>query len=212
MFMIHLLQFSNASNGTFHLDLDSFANEQPFPLSESSPVKLAILILMIPVLCYGLKLRSLIIRYLMSPECKGPINALIWADQINGIFLGLGILLKMFALFSPIPLATALGEGFCTFAGVPISLYVAGAGSWSCAIAVFRVVFLKGTALIKERTLLVVVYSLSLVIQLGCGGMMGLLGEITAPSKLCYHFTDAEYEIMELYKVSANSFGSNIEK
>ena len=138
---------------------------------------------------------------------KGPINALIWADQMNGIFLGLGILLKMAFLLSPLPLATVLGDGFCAWAGVPISLYVSGAGSWSCAIALFRVFILKGTPLINESVLLRILYFISLAIHLGCGSLMARYGEITTPEKLCFHFTESENEIMEHYKVSFISFG-----
>ena len=204
----YLHQFSTFPNETLlNFDLASFGNEQPFPLSENWLVQLIILILMLVVFCFGLKYRFLIIRYLMSPECKGPINALIWADQMNGIFLGLGILLKMAFLLSPLPLATVLGDGFCAWAGVPISLYVSGAGSWSCAIALFRVFILKGTPLINESVLLRILYFISLAIHLGCGSLMARYGEITAPGKLCFHFTESENEIMEHYKVSFISFG-----
>jgi len=195
-------QSTNSSNETFHPDLTCFVDELPFPLTESRYFQLAILILMLVIFCYGLKLRMLIIRYLMSPECKGPINALIWADQMNGTFLGIGILLKMAFLLHPVPLAKVLGDGFCNWAGVPISLYVTGAGSWSCAIAALRVAIIKGCPLFKEETMVRILYTTSLSIHLGCGIMMAKYGEITAPVKLCFHYTDYENEIMELYKVS----------
>jgi hypothetical protein len=44
--------------------------------------QIVLLLLMLSVLIYGLKLRSVIIRYLLAPDSKSPINTLVWADQV----------------------------------------------------------------------------------------------------------------------------------
>lgn len=197
-----LFAYSVTANETFLIDNSNFVSVMPFPLNESWHFNSFILIVMLIIFWKGFKLRFLMIRYLMSPECKGAINVLIWADQLNGIFLALGILLKLVTLISPVPLATLLGDGFCDLAGLAICLYAAGAGSWSCAIALYRVVTLKCSAFINEKTLIKVLFLASLAINFGFGPYLALNGEISLHGKLCFHYSDTYNEILEVYRVS----------
>ena len=197
-----VLGFSNSPNETIKLSLSSFDDDLPFPLSEPWYLQVLILILMLATFCQGLKFRSLIIGYLMSPECKGPINVLIWADQMNGIFLGLGILLKMVIILSPFPLAEVIGEGVCDWTSLLIGLYVAGAAAWSCAIAVFRVIVLKGSTLIKEGKLLKILCFFSLGIHFGFGGLISGYNNKNVTRKMCLHYSDKKIESIEAYQVT----------
>ena len=77
----------------------------PFPLYLSPPIKILISLVLLIVLAYGSKYRYIIFSYLRAPELKmGPINYLIWIDQVNGVFLGFTILYKAIAINLPFPL------------------------------------------------------------------------------------------------------------
>ena len=193
--------FSTTQNVSDWFDFSVINESLPFPLNTSRNVQLVILMLMLTIFCGGLKLRLLILRYLLSPESKGPINALIWADQLNGIFLGLGILLKIAIILCPFPLADVLGTGLCDWTGLPICLYLAGAGSWSCAIAVFRVAIIKGNTLIKPDKLLKVLYLISLTMHFGFGYGIAINDNKNVTRKMCLHNSDIEIGNSELHQV-----------
>jgi len=196
-----LFSFPNNSNVTLQLDVTSFEDSLPFPLNEPWYIQLIILILMLATFCFGVKFRFLIIRYLLSPECKGPINALFWADQINGIFLGIEIMIKTAIMVYPVPLLQVLGQSFCDWTSLLINLYLAGAASWSCVIALFRVVVIKGTTLIGERKLAKVLFIISFIIHLSFGITNAIGDSKNATRKMCLHYSDAEIEYMDLYLV-----------
>jgi hypothetical protein len=51
-------------------------------------LKVGLFLLYLATLVQGSRLRLVIISYINSPESNlGPINRLIWIDQINGVFL-----------------------------------------------------------------------------------------------------------------------------
>ena len=111
----------------------------PFPLNLNKGWTIVITLQQILTLVFGIKLRSIIILYLLSPDTKlGPINSLIWMDQINGIFLAFAIALRMMAINSPIPLSQVFGDSFCEWIGLPGCIYICGAVVWSCFIAIYR--------------------------------------------------------------------------
>ena len=77
----------------------------PFPLYLPPSVRIVISLVLLIVLAYGSKYRYIIFSYLRAPELKmGPINYLIWIDQVNGVFLGFTILYKAIAINLPFPL------------------------------------------------------------------------------------------------------------
>ena len=60
----------------------------PFPLNCNAAVKYSLVALFTMTLIQGTRLRRVIVRFMMSPEANlGPINILIWLDQINGAWL-----------------------------------------------------------------------------------------------------------------------------
>jgi len=201
MTKILLFQFSNNSNVSLRLDLTGFEDSQPFPLNEPWYIQWIILVLMLATFCCGLKFRCLIIRYLISPECKGPINALVWADQINGFFLGLQIILKTVIMLNPVPLSEALGQRFCDWTSLLLNLYLAGSSAWSFSIAVFRVVIIKGTNLIGEVTLLKILFPLSFITHFLFAIVTAICDNKSAARKMCLHYSDAEIEYLDQYRV-----------
>jgi hypothetical protein len=111
----------------------------PFPLNYHYGWTIFITVTFTLTLVFGIKLRAIIFAYLLSPESKlGPINILIWMDQINGLFLAVGIILRMIAINSPVPLSTIFGDEFCKWIGTPSCFYLCGAVAWSCFIALYR--------------------------------------------------------------------------
>jgi hypothetical protein len=56
----------------------------------------------------------------------GPINVLIWLDQLNGLLLGLSILLKVLMMNVDAPLSDWVGSGVCEWIDLPGSVYLVG--------------------------------------------------------------------------------------
>jgi hypothetical protein len=111
----------------------------PFPLNLSIPARLSISFFFIIELILGIYLRKTIFDYLKSPETKlGPINYLIWLDQVNGLFLGVAISLRLIAMCTPTPLADIIGPVGCEWLGLPVCIYLCGGVAWSSFIGIYR--------------------------------------------------------------------------
>jgi len=69
----------------FHLELSALKSiPLPFPLNLDPIWKCAFAISLLATLIEGTKLRRLIILFINSPESNvGPINYLIWVDQVS---------------------------------------------------------------------------------------------------------------------------------
>ena len=97
----------------------------PFPLYLHPVWRFVLAISLLIVLNQGTRLRAIIISYITSPETKiGPINYLIWVDELNGILLGLSIAIRIGFLLSPYPVGSLLGNDFCKFAEFTASVYI----------------------------------------------------------------------------------------
>ena len=90
-----------------------------FPLYLKVEAKFVIILLLMLNLYFGIKYKTVIVMYLRSLDSNGPINNLVWFQQLNGICLGTVILIKMIAIISPIPLSRILGNRFCEWTGLP---------------------------------------------------------------------------------------------
>lgn len=133
------LDFYDPNNETIHFYPLEDKLSLPFPLYYPYGWSVFISAILFLTLVFGLKLRAIIFAYLLSPESKlGPINTLIWMDQINGLFLAGGIILRMLAINSPVPLSQLFGAEFCKWIGTPSCIYLCGAVAWSCFIALYR--------------------------------------------------------------------------
>lgn len=85
--------------------------ELPFPLNLSSTSKHLLSLVMILALLFGLKLRSQIFSYLRAPETKyGPMDHMIWIDQVNGLFLALVLLWRIVIVNLSMPLSQIMGD------------------------------------------------------------------------------------------------------
>ena len=148
----HFQQYKNSSDSEnyFALNFLSAENGAPFPLALSYPLRALMALSLILNLIYGTKFRMTIISYIKSPETKvGPINYLIWVDQLNSIFLSLQVLARILFLILPQSFDLPFGEKFCFAINLSGSVYIAGAYAWGCFIAIFRVLFVKAQTFLK---------------------------------------------------------------
>jgi hypothetical protein len=122
----------------------------PIPLNLSYFWRILISISLLITLVIGGKYRRIILSYINSPETNiGPINYLIWVDQMNGFLLAIIIIARIVFLLSPVPLSSVFGFNFCN-AVFSISVFYTGGGyMWGCCIAVFRVMFIKAQTFLK---------------------------------------------------------------
>ena len=112
------LPLKNSSISILFKPFGEHENE-PFPLYLSFWAQLVLTLLLSLSLWFGLTLRSIIINYLRSPDTNGPVNYLIWIDQLNGILLAIVIVVKILAINSPVPLSLIFGERFCEWIDLP---------------------------------------------------------------------------------------------
>lgn len=92
----------------------------PFPFNLSYTTRIYISLSMALVLASGLHYRMLIFRFLVLPGTnKGPINTLIWIDQLNGLFLVVNTVGRIIALILPFPMSRLTGESFCGWSPLP---------------------------------------------------------------------------------------------
>jgi hypothetical protein len=112
------LNYQNTSNPIIFKPFRDFENE-PFPLYLTFGSQLLLTLLLTLALWFGLSLRAIIISYLRSPDTNSPVNYLIWIDQLNGILLGVVILVKILAINAPVPLSHIFGERFCEWIDLP---------------------------------------------------------------------------------------------
>jgi hypothetical protein len=80
---------------------------------------------------------------MITTNTRGPVNSLIWIDQLNEFLLGFLVIYKILALHWPSPLREVFGEGFCKWITFPVCIYFSGTVIWSSLIAMTRIVYIK---------------------------------------------------------------------
>jgi hypothetical protein len=123
----------------------------PFPLSLNTYWKIVLVILYLLTLYKGTQLRVIIISYIHSPESNlGPINYLIWVDQINSCILSLTILTRIVYMILPFPLSSVVPLDVCQFFTFVGLYHMGGTYMWGTCIAVFRVLFVTAQSYLKQ--------------------------------------------------------------
>ena len=179
----------------------------PFPLYLHPVWKVLLAITLIFTLIKGTRLRKIIIDYIISPESKlGPINYLIWVDQINSIFLGINVLFRIILFLSPIPISTLIGSEICNFTEFIFLIFLAGSYAWSCYIALFRVLFIKAqkwlTDSIGIKNLLWIMLIAGTAQILFFANIILYIDEDSFLKKICYHLSLNDVIIMQDYQVN----------
>ena len=92
----------------------------PFPMSLSPGGTFLITISLLLIICMGLVLRATILAYLCEPDIHiGPINSLLWIDQLNGL-VQLGVILVIIiGVNVQNPLEDIFGDNFCFWINAP---------------------------------------------------------------------------------------------
>ena len=123
----------------------------PFPLNLDSFWNIVLVILYSLTLYKGTQLRVIIISYINSPESNlGPINYLIWVDQINSCILSLSILGRILYMVLPFPLTEVAPLEVCQFFTFVGLYHMGGTYMWGTCIAVFRVLFVTAQSCLKK--------------------------------------------------------------
>lgn len=111
----------------------------PFPLNQSTSVKVTISLSLVFILCFGVIVRRKIFKYLQTVDCKkNPINYFVWLDQLNGGFLGLNVIFYIVTILLPFPLSDLIGYEVCNWADLFGCFYLAGSTNWGWTIALIR--------------------------------------------------------------------------
>jgi hypothetical protein len=204
------LEYSQANSSTSQeiIIFSPFIDSEglPFPLYLHPILKILLSMSLLLALVQGTRLRAIIIAYIISPETKlGPINYLIWVDEMNGVFLGVSIAIRIIFILCPYPVNNLLGSGFCKFVEFIGILYIGGMSTWGCYIAVLRVLFIKAQMWLQDTIgvtlLLQMLLLLGLVMNLSAGLLFLHFDEDSITKKFCYHLSVSDFNILEEYQV-----------
>ena len=189
------------------LDLSSFNpfdqhKGLPFPLYLNCGFKMLISAFLLLTFYHGIKHRMIIFGYLKTVDTYRPMNTLIWFDQINGLLLGFGILFKIFAILSPIPLSNVFGADFCPLIAFPGCMYTVGKIVWSCFIAIFRILYIKAQNWLKfsvgEKSLLYAMLLFGVTLGLSVALLLVRFDNKNAIKKICLHHSDNYIDILQV--------------
>ena len=201
-----LIYFFGQRNETISFSTFEYLEGLPFPLYLRFDSKLLISFSLILCLIFGFKLRLVILSFLRSPETNlGPINHLIWVDQINGLIYSIVILVRILTIHSPTPLCNIFGPHFGPFVNFVSCVYNAGSCIWSYFVAIFRVLFIFAQRWLTQNigidrflNFLLVYGSMSVLVN---GFVYNYLDDKGSITKACLHRSNADIEIINLYQV-----------
>jgi hypothetical protein len=95
----------------------------------------------------SLQNRYYIFKFLsLSKSNHNTINYIFWFEQLSQLFYVFTSIIYSFALFSPVQLSQLLGNEFCRWVRIPSGIYICGCPIWSCIVAIFRLILLKGNS------------------------------------------------------------------
>jgi hypothetical protein len=199
-------QTNSSAENVVNFDLLDDPYGLPFPLNLPITWKLILSSSLLLILIQGTRMRFGIFRYINSPESAlGPINYLIWIDEINGVFLGISIAIRIMFILSPYPIGQLIGSDFCLVTEYVATSYIIGMTTWGCYIAFFRVLFIKAHTWLKNG--IGVVNLLWLLLTIGVLQTI-LIGIITVYAddesivkRFCNHLSIIDIKIMEDYQV-----------
>ena len=198
----HSLNFSCENS----IQFKPFTSEVlPFPMNLSMEWRIIIAITLLIALIEGAKLRITIFRYINSPDSNlGPINFLIWVDQINGTGLAITIFSRTLSLILPFSTSSLLGETFCHSIRYVSGHYVIGSYTWGCFIALFRLLFVKAqswlskTIGIGNMLYFMLIFGSAVMIALST---MLFLFDYTSTYRMCTHISTEDTTVLAEYAV-----------
>jgi hypothetical protein len=204
--MVVLINFFFERNETISFSTFEDSVGLPVPLYLPLEAKLLLSFSLILCLIFGFKLRLVILSYLRSPETNlGPINYLIWVDQMNGLMYSVVILVRIMTIHSSTPLCNIFGPQFGPSINLISCFYNSGSLFWSYFVAIYRVLFILAQRWLTQYVGIdrflnfLIVYGLISVLANGSAyNYMDDKGSIT---KASFHRSNAYIEIMNSYQV-----------
>ena len=202
-----LMFTSNVTNHHFiNFTLLNDQEGQPFPLYLKAHWKILIVMSLLLIIIQGARLRKVIISYINSPEAGlGPINNLIWVDQIFGILQLFYITMRIIFILSPIPINELLGPAACTITEFVAAAFIGGSLYWNFSIAIFRVLFIRAQTWLTET---VGIKTMLMGLLLSGFGLIFTFAFLTIAHdrtstvrKMCFHLSSVDLEIMDAYMV-----------
>jgi hypothetical protein len=182
----------------------------PFPLNLKYEWRIPIAMSLLMNMIFGTKLRIIILQFLKSPDTNlGPINYLIWIDEINGTLSAATISSRILSLILPFSVSSLFGQTFCNFLFYLSGLYTGGCFVWGSCIAVFRVLFIKAQTWLKRtigiKNMLYLIIFSGFVVLIGLNSVLFLYDN--GPSyRICLSLSRESSLIMLDYLVREKSF------
>jgi hypothetical protein len=183
----------------------------PFPLNLQLIWKILLVAILLVNLVQGSRLRGTIVAYIKSPESNlGPINYLIWVDQINGMMYALIVLVRIVYIIYPYPISSIFGLEFCQVMNFVSGIFVAGSYTWGCCVAIFRVLFVTFQNSLNGRIgtefLLNAMLFLGMV-QIFAYSTTSLIFDDEVPGfKMCTHLSSEDQKIFQQFLVIFYTF------
>jgi hypothetical protein len=196
---------STAENYVNFHSLDDY-DGLPIPLNFPTIWKLILSILLLVILVLGTRMRVAIISYINSPESTlGAINYLIWIDEINGALLGISIVVRIVFILYPYPISSQLGSYFCGVTEFIATAYIMGMTTWGCYIALFRVLFIKVHAWLKNcigvGNFLWLLLTVGVLQNIVITALALYADDESIVKRFCNHLSIKDLEILDDYQV-----------
>jgi hypothetical protein len=206
MFVSQNMNMFDGENSILHFNPFSEEQSLPFPLYLKYPSILFISLTLLISLLIGLKFRAIIFFYLKAPETKiGPINFLIWIDQINGLLLGVTIMLRLIMINNPYPLSETFGKTFCEWIDLPGCIYLVGSYIWSCLTAIYRILLLKAQTWVNEFgefKLLSIFLMFGTFLLISSSLWLAMFDYRSISQRMCFHYSIEEAYLFQTYQVT----------
>lgn len=179
----------------------------PFPLNLSIIWRSVISVIILAILVQGIRLRSVIVHYIMSPETKmNATNILFCLDQANGILLAAIIILRISFIMLPFPAGDLTNNSVCRFTSYISNMYLSGTIFWRCCIAIYRALLVKAqlwlTTTIGSKKMLMTMIATGLTLILLHSSIMASLSVDSYTSRLCLRQSSMAADIVNSYKVN----------
>ncbi len=204
--MENILIFDYGENVTLLFSPFDGQNGLPFPMYLSTSSRSLLSFFMLFSLVYGLILRASIFSYLRSPNTRlGPIDRLIWMDQLSGLCFALVIVIRLIAINTSVHLSQIMGENFCYWVDWPSCMYLSGSVGWSAIIALYRFLLVKSqrwlTYTFGERNFFKIMLCAGFFFTLVLSILMAMFDSKNTTERLCFYHSVEDIEIILAYKV-----------
>ncbi len=170
----------------------------------SPDTRIAFGIVLLIVLISSLQKRYYIFKFLsLSKSHQSTINYIFWFEQVSQLSFVFTLVIYSLALLLPVQLSQLLGDEFCKWVRLPSGIYVCGCPLWSCIVAIYRLILLKGNTVIVKfigiDKLATGLVTIGIIIQAACVSLVVRFDNTSFITRMCFHgvinFPQVSYEI-----------------